>query len=478
MAPTEIDFDRLSVASIAKAIRLGEVAAERLVDDLISRCIENDALNAFVLVDADGAREAARAVDIARQRGVVLGSLAGVPISLKDNIAVRGQEARAGTPALAGIPASADAEIVRSLREAGAIILGRTGMHELAFGVTNNNRFSGAVRNPYDQTMIPGGSSGGAAVSVAAGLVAGAIGTDTGGSVRIPAALCGVSGFRPSHGRWPRTGIVPIARSRDTAGPIARTVGDLALLDAVVTGDEASQPHPGLIGVRFGLPRQCWQDVDAEMDPPLSQALEKLVEAGAELVEIDLNAVTQLALGVGAAIIEFEPRRDLTAYLEWLGASITFEDLVRNVASPDVREIMEAYVHMPDCREPEPYRLALDRLRPALLTAYRDRFRDHAVTALLFPTSPLAARPIGDDREVQLNGRRVPTFLTYIRNTEPGSVAGLPGVSIPAGRTAGGAPVGIALDGLPGDDRALLALAAAVEAVCGARTEGCDATPR
>jgi Asp-tRNA(Asn)/Glu-tRNA(Gln) amidotransferase A subunit family amidase len=140
-----------------------------------------------------------------------------------------------------------------------------------------------------------------------------------------------------------------------------------------------------------------------------------------------------------------------------------------------VREIMEGYIHMPDCREPEQYRLAIEQGRPALLQAYRDRFRDHAISALLFPTTPLPARPIGDDVEVQLNGRWVPTFPTYIRNTEPGSVAGLPGVSIPAGKTAGGFPVGIALDGLPGNDRTLLALAAAMEAVCRAVPEGRNA---
>lgn len=460
------ELHELGVAAAAAAIRAGEVSAERLVDALVARNAEFARLNAFVSIDGQGAREAARAVDEARRRGDPLGALAGVPLGMKDNIDVVGMACQAGTPTLAGHKPKQDADVTRRLREAGAIFLGKTGMHELALGITNNNPFSGPVRNPYDERMIPGGSSGGAGVSPAARLVPGGIGSDTGGSVRIPAALCGIAALRPTAGRWPGAGIVPIATTRDTAGPMARRVEDLALLDTVVTGDGEPAGARSLKGVRLGVPSAYfWEDLDPQTESLARQALDMLGDAGVELVEASLPGIEALNEAASGPLAWFEPRRDIGAYLRRAGLDLRFEDVVAGALSPDVVRVLGA-ITSPATAIPEAaYRAAIAVHRPRFIEAYRVHFARHGIDALAFPTTPLPARPIGEDQAVELNGRRAPTFFTYIRNTDPGSVAGLPGISLPIGLTAQGLPVGMALDGLPGADRRLLALAASMEAL-------------
>ncbi|WP_144222387.1 indoleacetamide hydrolase [Mesorhizobium amorphae] len=455
----------LGVAAAATAIRNGEVSAERLVQTFLDRSAAHVHLNAFVSIDADTSLEAARAVDRARSGGETLGPLAGVPLGMKDNIDIAGQECSAGTPGLAGHRPKKDAPVAAALRGAGAVFLGRTGMHELAFGITNNNAFSGAIRNPYDPLMIPGGSSGGAGASCAARLTPGGIGTDTGGSVRVPAALCGIASLRPSAGRWPAGRIVPISLTRDTPGPMARCVTDLELMDRVVIGSTGMLSARPLDGLRLGVPRgYFWEDLDCETERLCLEALTLLRVAGVTLVEADIAGLA--ALNAAASIIAFyEPGRDIAAYLEESGASARFADIVEKAASRDVQGIMR-FISDPATMVPQAlYREAMDVHRPRLIKAYRDHFAAHGIDALVFPTTPLPARPIGEDVDVELNGRRVPTFQTFIRNTDPGSVAGLPGINLPIGLTGRGLPVGLALDGLPGDDRALLSIAAAIEAL-------------
>jgi indoleacetamide hydrolase len=235
-------LSELTATEAAGVVRNGDVSAEALVECLIGRAEKYRHLNAFISFDADRAREAARDADKLRSRGGPMGPLQGVPLSLKDNIDTAAFPTTAATPALRNNRPSSDAPVAAALRDAGAIILGKNTMHELAFGITCNNPAFGAARNPYNPAMIPGGSSGGTGVAVAARLSAAGIGSDTGGSVRVPSALCGVAGLRPTLKRWSQKGIVPIASTRDTAGPLARCVADLALLDSVVTGSTPGAP--------------------------------------------------------------------------------------------------------------------------------------------------------------------------------------------------------------------------------------------
>jgi len=223
-----------SITKLREMLDARLISSVALAQACIQRSQQQAALNVWVDFQPERLLQAARQADARLAAGERL-PLLGIPIALKDNITATGFACAAGTRALAGYTPQTDAAVVARLKAAGAIIAGKVGMHELALGISNNNAVTGAVRNPCNPDCIPGGSSGGSGASVAARLVAASIGTDTGGSVRVPAALCGVTGLRPTVGRWPGAGIFPISHTRDTAGPLAHTVADCALLDAVVT---------------------------------------------------------------------------------------------------------------------------------------------------------------------------------------------------------------------------------------------------
>ncbi len=238
------DLAELGAVAAAARIRKGDLSAEIYAESLLGRTRAFEALNAFISIDIESVREAARAADTARAQGDVLGPLHGVPLAIKDNIDVAGQVTSGGTPALANHRPRGHAPVMRPLLEAGAIVLGKTNLHELAFGTTTNNGAFGPTRNPYDPSRVPGGSSGGTGAAVGARLAPAGLGSDTGGSVRIPAALCGVLGYRPTTGRYPSGGIVPIAHTRDTAGPMARAMEDIVMLDGLMAGGSPSWRRP------------------------------------------------------------------------------------------------------------------------------------------------------------------------------------------------------------------------------------------
>ena len=462
----------LTVAQAAAALRERACSCREYVGAVVARCEAMAELNAFVSHDWDALIASAGAVDAGSGAG---GPLAGVPLALKDNIDTATLTTSGATGALAGVVAPRNAPVAAALFDAGALLGAKANMHELAFGITNNNAVTGPARNPWNPSMIPGGSSGGTAVAVAARMMPGGIGTDTGGSVRVPAALCGIAGFRPSVGRYSGAGIIPISHTRDTAGPLARTVADLRLLDAVMAGtgvDDAKRgpgraPVPELRGLRLGVPRAAFYaaletGVAAEAD----RVLELLAGHGVTLVEADIAQVAELNAAVGFPVALYEFVRDLPRYLAANGLDLSMDDVLEGIGSPDVRGVVASQLGA-DAMPEAVYRQALDVERPRLRRAYASYFEEHAVDAVIFPTSPVAARPVGDDETIELNGERVPTFPTFIRNTDPGSNAGIPGVSVPTGLTAAGLPVGMEIDGPVGSDERLLAVAAAVEEAVG-----------
>jgi Asp-tRNA(Asn)/Glu-tRNA(Gln) amidotransferase A subunit family amidase len=231
-----------SAAGIAAAVAAGEISAAAVTAAYLEAAVGETTLNAFTLIDAEGATTAAAAVDRRRSAGEEPGLLAGVPAVLKDLIDQAGLPTTCGSGFYREVP-GISAAVVRRLEEAGAVVLGRTGLHEFAFGFSSENDWWGPVRNPWDPATSPGGSSGGSAAAVAAGLAPVGIGTDTGGSVRVPAALCGLVGLKPTHGRVPLTGVFPLAASLDTVGPLARTVGDAALAYRVMAGHAPDDPR-------------------------------------------------------------------------------------------------------------------------------------------------------------------------------------------------------------------------------------------
>jgi indoleacetamide hydrolase len=391
--------------------------------------------------------------------------LRGWPLVVKDNIDVAGMPTTAGSRALAGHTPALSASAIARLQQAGAVVLGKTNLHEFCFGITSNNAAFGPVRNPYALDRIAGGSSGGTACAIAAGLAPVGIGSDTGGSMRIPAALCGVVGFRPTTGRWPSDGVVKVSNTRDTLGPMAHSVADCALLDAVVCNAPLSLAAASLHGVRIGVPRRgFWQPLEASVERAAEAALTALAHAGAVLVECDVGINDENCNQAGMAIAFTETFESLAHYLTQHGLPFDPVAITAQVASPDVKaifnillaakgELRSAYDH------------ALQVQRPALQKSYADCFAKHQIEALIFPTTPLPAAPIGEDDTVVFCGAATLTFPIFTRNVGPGSVAGLPGISVPMGCNDSGLPLGLALDGPVGSDRRLLALAMAVQAL-------------
>jgi len=450
----------LPLSAIRKLLDGASVSSLDLAEACIARSQAYSDLNVWVSFDPEALRKEARDADSRLAAGERL-PLLGIPIALKDNIEAAGMACGAGTASLNGKLPQADAELVARLRAAGAVIAGKVGMHELAFGITTNNAVTGAVRNPWDRTRIPGGSSGGSGAVVGARIVPASIGTDTGGSVRVPAALCGVSGFRPTVGRVSAQGIAPISLTRDTPGPLAYTIADCALLDEVMTGAKDSQMKLALQGLRLGVPRRpFWNDLEPALEQVAESALQTLRQAGVELVDIDMPALSELNAGVGFPVALFEFVRDMRRYLGERGRGVTLEELIAAVGSPDVRGAVGTLLTGGGIPE-DVYESAL-QARARMQALYAQTFESHRVEALVFPTTPRVAARIGEDETVDLNGTQQPTFGTFIRNTDPGSNASLPGATIPLG-LANNLPVGLALDGPIDSDRRLLAIAEAVQ---------------
>ena len=468
---------QLSAVQAVDAIRSGRLPAQTYMRTLTERADALKDLNAMIMLDTASALESARRIDAMRDAGVPLPRLAGLPIVVKDNINTAGLPTTGGTAALRDVVPRQHAPSLQKLVDAGAIVIGKANLHELAFGITSTNLtpFAGAVKNPYDRTRIPGGSSGGTAAAIAARIAPAGLGTDTGGSTRVPAALCGIVGLRPSVGnggaqrRYTDThAVVPISHTRDTVGPMARTVADIALLDAVITGEQPATAA-WLRGLRIGVPASFWADMDAQLAAVVTQARTRLANAGVVFVDADLPGLQALNASVSFQLALHEPIADIPAYLAATGVSgITLADIAAKLSSPDVKGAFGAILADAFGKD---YEAALRVHRPKLQALYADYFAAHRLDAMLFPTTVLPAVPIdlvAGSGKVSVNGGPlVDTFGTFIRNTDPGSNAGIPGLSLPAGMTAGGLPVGLELDGPLGSDARLIAIGLAFESVLG-----------
>ena len=354
------------------------------------------------------------------------------------------------------------------LIDAGGLVLGKTNIHELSFGWTSNNQAFGAVRNPYDTSRIPGGSSGGTAAAIAARMAPLGIAEDTQGSIRVPAAMCGIYGFRPTQDRYPNQGVVPITPLFDQVGPHARAVADLALFDHVMTGEPLVAGAPPLAGLHLGVPRQYFYGMlDKDVERVTTETLEKLAYAGAVLVEADVPDLEELISLTTAQVQLYHVKHMLARYLEEFATGITLDELMEQ-ASPDIQATFARYVLGGDGTPSEAdFNAARDRHLPALRKTLDAYFRDHGLAAMIFPAAQIAAPPIGHDQETTLNGRTVPFEAVISRNISPGSTGGLPGIVIPAGFTSEGLPVCLELDGSHGSDRALLGSGLAIESVLG-----------
>lgn len=461
-----------SATEVVAAVARGELSAVDHVTAVLARADDLADLHAVVALDRDGALAAAARVDAARAAGEPLGRLAGLAILVKDNIDTANLPTTGGTPALRDHRPAADAEVLGPLLAAGAIVVGKATMHELALGVTTTNLAAGITENPYDRSRVPGGSSGGTAAAVAARIVPAGLGSDTGASVRVPASFSGVVGFRPSTGgprrRYSGAGVLPLSHTLDTVGPIGRTVADVALLDSIVTG--APVPAPAeLAGLRLGVPTALWAGLESGVAAVMDDARRRLADAGVVLVDVDMPEVLGLCEQIVFPLALHEPIADIPAYLRHSGADgVTLESIGAQIASPDVRGAFGAVL---GDAFGAVYQDAIDVHRPRLQELCAAAFAREDVDALLFPTSPVLPAPIdrvnGSSAHSVDGGEPVDTFLTTIRNMGPGSGAGLPSLSLPAGMTPGGLPVGLNLDGPVDTDTRVLAIGMAIEALLG-----------
>lgn len=392
------------------------------------------------------AAEPALAAVAALTGDIVTQPLAGLPLVVKDNIDVAGMPTSLGTDLLASEIVSHSAEIVRRLQQAGAIIIGKASMHELASGTSGLNAAQGDVLHPFLPGCVVGGSSSGCAAAVAAGIVSASIGTDTGASVRLPASFCGVIGFRPSLLRYPQPGIAPISVSRDSAGILAQDIDEVIAIDAAISG-ENMLPEVSLKALRLGVPHaHFWQGCEPAVVEAAEQVLQRLRAAGVTLIDIDIPDVAHLAVQAGYPLASFEMLRDLPEYLQQRGSQFSFEQLRQAVKSPDVRALLQDAATVDE----KQYQFALSHWKPLLVERYQTTFHHHQLDGLIFPSVPLLP-----PRVEEANG----LFRRLIANCEPATVVGLPCISLPLAQTPTGIPVGIEVQFAVGEDRRLLAVA-------------------
>ena len=460
---------KLSAGEAVASMSRGEITAERYAGALLARCESLRTLNAFITLDPARVLEAARDCDRRRQAGAKGGALFGLPIPIKDSINTHDYPTTAGTPALRHFRPAQDAPVVQALRAAGALVLGKTNLHELSFGWTSDNHAFGAVRNPYDPQRIPGGSSGGTAVAIAAHMAPLGVAEDTEGSIRVPAALCGISGFRPTTGRYSTRGCVPISPLFDQVGPHARTVSDLALFDSVVANDWQALAATPLKGVRLGVVRDYWfTGLDPEVERVTELAMQRIRAAGAQIIETTMPGLRPLIDLTTDVIQNHDVCPAFAGYLQDFGVGLTLEEVLVQ-ASADIQETFRSFMlpGAPHFVSAASYAAARDIHLPALRRLYQDYFARTGVSAILFPATMIAPPPIAEDLSVNIQGRKLPFRIGIARNIAPGSTAGIPGMVLPAGLTSAGLPVGMEFDAPAASDRALLALGVSLERALG-----------
>ena len=468
----------LTLSEAAAQLQSGAVSSAELTAQALRRVEAlNARLNAFVRVDGAGALDAAARSDARRARGEARGVLDGIPLGIKDNLLTAGTETTAASRILGGFVPPVDATVVRRLREAGAVLLGKLNLDEFAMGSSNESSAYGPAHNPWDTTRSPGGSSGGSAAAVAARLCFGALGSDTGGSIRQPAALTGTVGLKPTWGRVSRLGLVAYASSLDQVGPMARTVTDCALMLQVLAGqdpqdataadlavpDYTAALERGAAGLKVGVPREYFlPGMDPEVEASVREALHAYERLGATLVEVSLPH-TKYALATYYLLATAEASSNLAR----------FDGIRYGHRAKDVKGLRELYTRSrsegfgPEVKRRimlgtfalssgyyDAYYLKAQKVRTLIRRDFEAAFQQ--VDVVLSPTSPVPAFPLGQQTD-PLQSYLLDVF------TLPCNLAGLPGLSLPCGFTRAGLPVGMQLVGRWWDEAGLLSAARAYE---------------
>jgi aspartyl-tRNA(Asn)/glutamyl-tRNA(Gln) amidotransferase subunit A len=446
------DVADLSIRELGRRLAARELSAVELTQRYLQRIDEHNAeLNAFITVDPDYSLAQAREADRRLAAGGQHHPLTGIPVALKDTIPTAGLRTTAGSRVLDDWLPHADPPVVQRLRSCGAVVIGKTNLHEFAYGGTSENEHFGPVRNPWDPRRVAGGSSGGSAAAVAAGLAAAAVGTDAAGSVRIPACQCGTVGFKPTYGRVQTAGLIPLGWSLDHVGAIARTVRDAELLLNAMSGRRRQRVGAagplGVEGLRVGLPhRYAFAGVDLGIAERVRNAIAALTSLGVTVEEVDIPGLelstatvyTIIAAEASAYHSRWWPRR-----AEDYGA--------------DVRGKLAAAA----CLSADDY-VQAQRARAQIVEALAAALEE--VDAIVTPTAPLTAQLVGQT-EVTFGGQPLPATGggVFTRLTAAFNLSGGPAISVPCGLTPGGMPAGLQIASAPGRDELVLRLAAAFE---------------
>lgn len=440
-----------TIADLARALRARETTSAAVTEESLAQiAARNPSLNAFIAVFGEEARSSAQQADREIAAGRYRGPLHGVPISVKDLLDVRGTTTTAGSRVREGHVAEADAPCVAHLREAGAVLVGKCNLHEFAFGTTNEDSAFGPARHPVDPSRSPGGSSGGSAISVATGMAFASIGTDTGGSIRIPAAACGVVGLKPGYGEVSTAGVVPLSRTMDHVGPLCRSVGDAALLYDALRGIAPREPSSrrDVSGLRLGVPRDYFMAIlDPQVASSFESACDRLRSAGVAIEDVRIPHANDIA-PIYLHIVLAEAAAFHARTLEGRA-----DDYTPNVR---IRLEMGRYILAEDYARALLGRETLRREVSAALEA-----RD----ALFLPALPIPAPKLGA-ATVKVGASEEPVRNITLRLTQLFNLSGHPAIAIPCGHTLEGLAIGGQLVGHHGKTHDLLELARSLELYC------------
>jgi aspartyl-tRNA(Asn)/glutamyl-tRNA(Gln) amidotransferase subunit A len=445
---------RMSILETADLLRRGLVSPVELTEECLRRIEkQNPSLNAFILVTAESALAEARQAEQEIRAGNIRGPLHGIPIGLKDLIDTAGTRTTAASELFKDRVPTEDAEVVRRLKQGGAVLLGKQNLHEFAYGGSSIISYYGDMHNPWNQAHIAGGSSGGSAAAVAMELCFGSIGTDTAGSVREPASLCGVVGLKPTYGRVSARGVIPLSWSLDHVGPITRAVSDTGVFLQVIAGYDPGDPgsvdvpvsdYTGALGqdvsgLRIGVPRSFfYEDVDPEISRALEQALQVLGTMVAQIREISLQVPTDRTL---------QSAESYAFHQQWVEKS-------PQLYQPETLRRIRSGENVTGEQRAE-RRRELEVARNSIVTAFAD------CDVFITPTMPIPPPLIA---ELKKNPETLrPAEIRLLRNTRPINVWGLPAISIPCGFTAAGLPIGMQIVGRHWEETTILALANAYE---------------
>ena len=442
----------MTIQEAAVALRAKKVSSVELTDEALQRiACAQPRLNAFITVIGDSARQRAAAMDVELSRGVDRGPLHGIPIAHKDLVMTRGVRTTAGSKILSDFVPEQDAVVAAKLNDAGTVLVGKTGLHELAYGVTSTNPHFGPVRNPWDPERIPGGSSGGSGAAVAADLVFMATGTDTGGSIRIPCSYCGTVGLKPTYEAVSRRGVIPLALTLDHIGPMTRTVRDCAIAyNAIAERPDGFVPaqDTDVRQFRVGVPRNFYFDaLDAEVAAAVRSAVQTAGAIGARVVEVEIpdmaaiNTICRLLLLVEASA-NWRPHLDRRA--DFGSDVLALLDQGRLVSGIDYADAQ--------------------RLRRIFIRDFSRLWSQ--VDCIFAPVTPIAAPKVGE-LTMEIAGKNEDVRTASTRLTRGINVLGIPSLTLPCGFTKSGLPIGMQILGAPRQEDRVLTIGAAMEDAMG-----------